>query len=50
MLLRSSTVIGPDGIDALDGQPLTALTRSPHLRSRAVETVGPDSIESFERN
>ncbi|HML14553.1 MAG TPA: bifunctional diaminohydroxyphosphoribosylaminopyrimidine deaminase/5-amino-6-(5-phosphoribosylamino)uracil reductase RibD [Xanthobacteraceae bacterium] len=50
VLLRSSAVIGPDGIDALEGLPLTALTRSPHLRSRGVETAGDDTIETFERS
>ena len=49
VLLRSSATIGPDGIDALEGLPLTALTRSPHLRSRGVETADGDTIETFER-
>jgi diaminohydroxyphosphoribosylaminopyrimidine deaminase/5-amino-6-(5-phosphoribosylamino)uracil reductase len=49
VLLRSSVVIGPDGIDALDGLPLTALTRSPQLRSRGIETADGDTIETFER-
>jgi diaminohydroxyphosphoribosylaminopyrimidine deaminase/5-amino-6-(5-phosphoribosylamino)uracil reductase len=50
VLLRSAAALGPDGIDALEGLPLTALTRSPHLRSRGVETVDGDTIEMFERN
>jgi diaminohydroxyphosphoribosylaminopyrimidine deaminase / 5-amino-6-(5-phosphoribosylamino)uracil reductase len=50
VLSRSSMTIGPDGIDALDGLPLTALTQSPRLRSRGVETVGSDSVETFERD
>jgi diaminohydroxyphosphoribosylaminopyrimidine deaminase / 5-amino-6-(5-phosphoribosylamino)uracil reductase len=50
VLLRSSATIGPDGIDPLDGLPLTALTRSPHLCSRGVETADGDTIETFERN
>jgi len=29
--------------------PLTALTASPKLRSRGIETVGEDTIETFER-
>jgi diaminohydroxyphosphoribosylaminopyrimidine deaminase / 5-amino-6-(5-phosphoribosylamino)uracil reductase len=49
VLLRSPATIGPDGIDALEGLPLTALTRSPQLRSRGVETVGSDTVEIFER-
>jgi len=30
--------------------PLTALTDSPRLRSRSIETVGEDTIETFERS
>jgi diaminohydroxyphosphoribosylaminopyrimidine deaminase/5-amino-6-(5-phosphoribosylamino)uracil reductase len=48
-LLRAPAAIGPDGIDALEGLPLTALTQSPRLRSRGVESIGPDSLETFER-
>jgi diaminohydroxyphosphoribosylaminopyrimidine deaminase/5-amino-6-(5-phosphoribosylamino)uracil reductase len=48
-LLRGPTVIGPDGIDALEATPLTALTASPKLRSLGIETVGQDTIETFER-
>jgi diaminohydroxyphosphoribosylaminopyrimidine deaminase/5-amino-6-(5-phosphoribosylamino)uracil reductase len=50
VLLRAPTTLGADGIDALDGLPLTALTRSPRLRSCGVETAGADSIETFERS
>jgi diaminohydroxyphosphoribosylaminopyrimidine deaminase/5-amino-6-(5-phosphoribosylamino)uracil reductase len=50
ILLRSPAAIGPDGIDALEGLPLTALTGSPHLRSRGIEAVGKDTVETFERN
>ena len=49
VLLRSPATIGPDGIDALEGLPLTALTQSPQLRSRGVESVGNDTVEIFER-
>jgi len=49
VLLRSHQSIGAEGIDALDGLPLTALTRSPSLRPRAIETVGEDLVEAFER-
>jgi diaminohydroxyphosphoribosylaminopyrimidine deaminase/5-amino-6-(5-phosphoribosylamino)uracil reductase len=48
-LLRGPTAIGPGGIDALEGMPLTALTASPKLRSLGIETVGEDTIETFER-
>jgi diaminohydroxyphosphoribosylaminopyrimidine deaminase / 5-amino-6-(5-phosphoribosylamino)uracil reductase len=49
-LLRSSSAIGPDGIDALEGLPLTALTGSPQLRARGVAAIGSDTVEMFERN
>jgi diaminohydroxyphosphoribosylaminopyrimidine deaminase / 5-amino-6-(5-phosphoribosylamino)uracil reductase len=49
VLLRSSATIGPDGIDALEGLPLTALTQSAQLRSRGVETLDGDTVEIFER-
>jgi diaminohydroxyphosphoribosylaminopyrimidine deaminase/5-amino-6-(5-phosphoribosylamino)uracil reductase len=48
-LLRGPIAIGPDGIDALQGRPLDALAASPKLRSLGVETVGEDTIETFER-
>jgi diaminohydroxyphosphoribosylaminopyrimidine deaminase / 5-amino-6-(5-phosphoribosylamino)uracil reductase len=47
-LFRSPTSIGPDGIDALDGMPLSALTR--HLKSCGSESVGGDVLETFERS
>jgi diaminohydroxyphosphoribosylaminopyrimidine deaminase/5-amino-6-(5-phosphoribosylamino)uracil reductase len=49
VLLRSPHLIGPDGIDALEAMPLTALTDSLRLRARGIETVGADTIETFER-
>jgi diaminohydroxyphosphoribosylaminopyrimidine deaminase / 5-amino-6-(5-phosphoribosylamino)uracil reductase len=48
-LFRSDKVVGPDGIDALEGMPLTALGRSPHLASIRSEIIGEDSCEIFER-
>ena len=48
-LFRSDKVVGPDGIDALEGMPLSALSRSPHLASVRSEAVGEDSCEIFER-
>jgi diaminohydroxyphosphoribosylaminopyrimidine deaminase/5-amino-6-(5-phosphoribosylamino)uracil reductase len=48
-LLRSPAVIGADGLDALDGLPLSALTRSTRLKTVGSEAVGPDTIETFER-
>jgi diaminohydroxyphosphoribosylaminopyrimidine deaminase/5-amino-6-(5-phosphoribosylamino)uracil reductase len=49
VMLRSPNPIGPDGIDALEAMPLAALTASPKLRSQGIETVGEDTIETFER-
>jgi diaminohydroxyphosphoribosylaminopyrimidine deaminase / 5-amino-6-(5-phosphoribosylamino)uracil reductase len=48
-LFRSRVPIGADGIDALDGLPLSALTQSPQLRRLASESVGEDSLETFVR-
>jgi len=48
-VFRSPQVIGADGIDALDGLPLGALTQSPQLRSFGRVPVGGDTFEVFER-
>jgi diaminohydroxyphosphoribosylaminopyrimidine deaminase/5-amino-6-(5-phosphoribosylamino)uracil reductase len=48
-LLRGPAAIGADGIDALEGMPLTVLTASPRLRRCGIETAGADIIETFER-
>ncbi len=48
-LFHSDRPIGADGIDALDGLPLAALTRSQALAAQAVETIGPDRVETFRR-
>jgi diaminohydroxyphosphoribosylaminopyrimidine deaminase / 5-amino-6-(5-phosphoribosylamino)uracil reductase len=48
-LFRSPAAIGVDGIDALDGLPLSALTRSSQLKRFAAEAVGSDTLELFER-
>ncbi len=47
VLLRAPTSIGADGIDALEGLPLEALTR--HLSLVGSETAGADTIERYER-
>jgi len=47
VLLRAEKTIGADGIDALEGMPLSALTGS--LRSRGTEKLGADTLETFER-
>jgi diaminohydroxyphosphoribosylaminopyrimidine deaminase / 5-amino-6-(5-phosphoribosylamino)uracil reductase len=48
-LLRSSKVIGPDGIDALEGLSLAALARSPRLELIRTEIAGPDTIDFLAR-
>jgi diaminohydroxyphosphoribosylaminopyrimidine deaminase/5-amino-6-(5-phosphoribosylamino)uracil reductase len=49
VLFRSPSMIGPDGIDALDGLSLAALTGSPRLKAVGSEAVGADVVETFER-
>jgi diaminohydroxyphosphoribosylaminopyrimidine deaminase/5-amino-6-(5-phosphoribosylamino)uracil reductase len=49
VLLRSPASIGPDGIDALAGLPLEALTQSPRLRLVGREAIGGDVAEAYER-
>jgi diaminohydroxyphosphoribosylaminopyrimidine deaminase/5-amino-6-(5-phosphoribosylamino)uracil reductase len=49
VLLRSPSLIGPEGIAALAGLPLTALTASSRLRCIETGTVGEDLIEQFAR-
>jgi diaminohydroxyphosphoribosylaminopyrimidine deaminase / 5-amino-6-(5-phosphoribosylamino)uracil reductase len=48
-LLRSSQVIGPGGIDALEGLSLAALTRSPRLELIRTEIAGEDTIDVLVR-
>jgi len=49
VLFQSSKVVGTDGVDALDGLPLTALTHSPRLKCVMSEPVGADTQLVFER-
>jgi diaminohydroxyphosphoribosylaminopyrimidine deaminase / 5-amino-6-(5-phosphoribosylamino)uracil reductase len=49
VLLRAPALIGADGIDALEGMPLEALTRSPRLALIGSEAIGADTAEHFER-
>lgn len=48
-LLRGPCVIGEDGVAALDKQPLTAITQSPHWRARATQTLGQDVLTVYEK-
>jgi diaminohydroxyphosphoribosylaminopyrimidine deaminase/5-amino-6-(5-phosphoribosylamino)uracil reductase len=47
-LFRSPNPLG-EGIDVLEGLPLTALTKSPSFKSLAPEAIGGDSLETFEQ-
>jgi diaminohydroxyphosphoribosylaminopyrimidine deaminase/5-amino-6-(5-phosphoribosylamino)uracil reductase len=47
VLLRAEKTIGVDGIDALEGMALSALTET--LQSRGSERLGADTLETFER-
>jgi len=49
VLLRSPTMIGSDGIDALKDLPLTTLTQSPRLRLLSRNAIGVDTMETYER-
>ncbi len=49
VLFRSPKVMGSDGVDALEGLPLTALTQSPRLRCIASEPAGTDTRDVYER-
>ena len=49
LLLRGSLTIGADGVDALDGLALDALTAFQSLRLVGAETIGSDRHESYER-
>jgi diaminohydroxyphosphoribosylaminopyrimidine deaminase/5-amino-6-(5-phosphoribosylamino)uracil reductase len=48
-LFSSSTSIGRDGIDALEGLPLDALIQSARLESGGRENLGEDTLEHFRR-
>jgi diaminohydroxyphosphoribosylaminopyrimidine deaminase/5-amino-6-(5-phosphoribosylamino)uracil reductase len=47
-LFHSPNPLG-EGIDALEGLPLAALTKSPKLKPVATEAIGGDTLETFER-
>jgi diaminohydroxyphosphoribosylaminopyrimidine deaminase/5-amino-6-(5-phosphoribosylamino)uracil reductase len=48
-LFRSPNAVGSDGVDALEGLPLAALTDSPRLTLHGGESFGADRLELFER-
>jgi diaminohydroxyphosphoribosylaminopyrimidine deaminase/5-amino-6-(5-phosphoribosylamino)uracil reductase len=49
VVFRSPNPIGSDGIGALEGLTLEALTQSSRLRATGREPVGDDMVEFFER-
>lgn len=49
ILYHSPMIVGPDGIDALDGMPLAALTQSGPLGHLVTELIGTDRCDVFER-
>jgi len=49
VLFQSPKAVAADGVDALEGLPLTALTRSPRLRCVMSEPVGADTRLVYER-
>jgi diaminohydroxyphosphoribosylaminopyrimidine deaminase/5-amino-6-(5-phosphoribosylamino)uracil reductase len=48
-LLRGPDPIGPDGVPALEGLPLTDLTESQMFKVRASETLQRDTLTIYER-
>ena len=49
VIFRSPTTIGPEGIDALDGMRLSAVTEAPMFKAIDSEILGADVAETFER-
>lgn len=48
-LFQGAKHIGAGGLPALDGQELSVITRSPHWRGGATETLGQDTLTIYER-
>jgi diaminohydroxyphosphoribosylaminopyrimidine deaminase/5-amino-6-(5-phosphoribosylamino)uracil reductase len=49
VVFRSPTAIGPDGIDALEGLPLDAVTASTRLVTTGTDSAGADTVTYFVR-
>src|SRR5262249_34621442 len=49
VLFLSPNAIGADGIDALEGVPLEALTKAPQFVRTSSDAVGEDTMEVYER-
>jgi len=48
-LFRSDTIVGSEGIDAIDGRTLDFLSQSSRLRRSGDEMIGSDRLETYER-
>ena len=48
-IFRAPATIGAEGLGALDGVALSALTQSPRLARIASEEIGDDRLDLFER-
>jgi len=48
VLVRTEKTVGPGGIDALEGMPLSALTEQ--MQSRGSERLGTDTLETHQRD
>jgi diaminohydroxyphosphoribosylaminopyrimidine deaminase/5-amino-6-(5-phosphoribosylamino)uracil reductase len=49
VVVTSNKVLGPDAIDALEGEPLAALTQSPHLELVERRMSGADKLDRYFR-
>lgn len=49
VLLRSPNEIGPDGIDAIEGGSLDEIVQSGRFRALGSDSLGPDTVDVFER-
>ncbi len=49
VILHSPKTIGSEGVDALEGLRLDALTKSKRLKPAGSEAIGPDNAEYFQR-
>jgi diaminohydroxyphosphoribosylaminopyrimidine deaminase / 5-amino-6-(5-phosphoribosylamino)uracil reductase len=49
VIFHGTRSIGPDGVDALEGLSLAALTQAGMLAAREVEMIGHDRVETFFR-
>ncbi len=49
-LLQTPRIIGADGIDALDGLPLSSITGAANFRKVDAESIGEDQLTVYERS